>query len=305
MSRRILLGAVLAAGTALLAAGCGSSGGSRTDLAFVSSRDGAYAIYGMNAEGSHQQRLTRAQGDPSTPKGLFFQVNPAWSPDGRRIAFASKRDGTFHIFAMNAEGTGTRRLTNTKDDDDNPTWSPDGKLIAFEREAPGDIYVMNADGSGAHRLVKDDATEEDPAWSPDGRWIAYVRRIPGTPVKEIWLVRPDGSTAHRLLRLGTSSVAPAWSPDAKRIAFSSDGGQTSGLYAVYTVGLDGKQPRRLTTEISTGAFDPAWSPDGEEVAYSSDGSIFTVTLVGSQKALTEDENNTSPAWRPVRPTSGY
>ena len=110
-------------------AGCGGSSEAKgpPDLLFVSTRDGDYAIFGADAQGGHIRRLTKEKGDPSTATGLFFQIEPAWSPDGAQIAFASKRDGATHIFVMQADGTGTRRLTNAAKDDDHPSWSPDGK----------------------------------------------------------------------------------------------------------------------------------------------------------------------------------
>ena len=73
-------------------AGCGGGDEeARPDLAFVSTRDGDYSIYEMNADGGAQGRLTDAETDASTPEGLFFQVEPAWSPDGTKIAFSSRR----------------------------------------------------------------------------------------------------------------------------------------------------------------------------------------------------------------------
>ena len=93
--------------------GCGGSGSSGDDIAFVSSRDGDYAIYLMEADGSGQERLTDERGDTSTAEGVQFQTDPAWSPDGTRIAFASAREGSFDIYVMNADGTGTTRLTSS------------------------------------------------------------------------------------------------------------------------------------------------------------------------------------------------
>ncbi len=99
----------------------------------------------MNADGEGQSRLTASDSDPSDPAGLFFQVEPSWSPDGSRIAFASQRSGNFDIYVMNADGTDTRKVTSTKQNDSHPTWSSSGQTLAFARD--GDVYTMSEDGS--------------------------------------------------------------------------------------------------------------------------------------------------------------
>jgi TolB protein len=76
----------------------------------------------MNADGSDQARLT---------DNLLGNYFPSWSPDGKRIAFTSERDGNSEIYIMNADGSGQIRLTNNKASDGMPTWSPDGKRIVF------------------------------------------------------------------------------------------------------------------------------------------------------------------------------
>jgi Tol biopolymer transport system component len=98
-------------------------------------------IYVINADGSGQRRLTRNRAKDIAPVG---------SPDGRRIAFASDRDGNFELYVMAANGSRPRRLTWNAGVDADPTWSPDGRRIAFEskRGESSEIYVMNADGGG-------------------------------------------------------------------------------------------------------------------------------------------------------------
>ena len=289
----------LAALGALVMAGCGSSKPRRPDIVFVSSRDGAYQLYGMSADGGGQRRLTHQEGNPSTPQGLLFQVQPAWSPDGRLIAFSSKRDGPSHLFVMNADGTGTRRLTDTAADDLHPSWSPGGTELVFQRGSPGRLFVVRSDGTGARRVGRDPAEQSDPAWSPAGSWIAYSRKIPGTMVREIWLVRPDGSGRHELTHLGAVSAQPAWSPDGRRIAFSTDERQ-QGTFELDVVGVDGKGLRPLTLS-GAGSFDPSWAPDVKTIAFWSNGSIFTVDLEGRQEQLTNGKgNDSSPVWRPAR-----
>jgi Tol biopolymer transport system component len=117
----------------------------------------------MKADGSAVKRLTKEPGD---------DVEPAWSPDGTRIAFRSDRDGDSDIYVMNADGTGVARLTNDPDTDLGPAWSPDGVKIAFVSNRYGNIlvesnlviYVMDADGTGVEQLTSYPALE--PAWAP-------------------------------------------------------------------------------------------------------------------------------------------
>jgi TolB protein len=265
----------------------------------VSSQDGDYAIYGMSADGSDQGRLTEERGDVSTLEGVQFQTDPAWSPDGSRIAFASAREGSFDIFVMNSDGTETTRLTSSKENDQHPTWSPDGSRIAFSRFSDVDhLYVMNADGTGARRLTDDDLTAEaEPSWSPDGRWIAYSHRASGSDSREIWVVRPDGSGRRGVTKLDAKSFTPTWDPDSKRLAFASN--HDASLYGIFTVGVDGTDVQQVVSS-TTDAYEPAWSPDGAEIAFSRDGAIVVATLAGIERQLTDPEDNdSSPAWNPT------
>jgi Tol biopolymer transport system component len=297
--------AVAACVTTLLAACAGSSDGS-ADLLLVSTRDGDYAIYTMSADGGSEKRLTDDAGDPSTPRGLFFQVEPAWSPDGRRIAFTSNREGSFDLYAMDAEGTATARLTATPADDRDPSWSPDGRRIVFSRGTPGDLYVIDADGSSVRRLAATPAHDAQPAWSPDGRWIVFTRKAPGTSIRELWLVRADGSGARQLTSLEAVTDAPAWSPDGTRIAFATNVHNVQ--FDIYIIGVEGTGRRRVTVTAED-TFEPAWATDGATIAYSEGGAIYSKRMTDDQyaegKRLTDAaSNDSSPVWRPTAPAAG-
>ena len=214
---------LIALALALVAvAGCGSSKAKTPPaLVFVSSRDGDYAIFGADARGGQIRRLVKEKGDPSKSTGLFFQIEPAWSPDGLQIAFASSRDGPSHIFVMQADGSKTRNLTADQQEDSRPAWSPDGATIVFARE--GALFSVPAGGGKARRVGRGLGNAADPAWSPDGK-IVYDYRRPGFSSRELWVLNADGSGIHRLTNLNHVSALPAWSPDGKRIAFISDRG---------------------------------------------------------------------------------
>jgi Tol biopolymer transport system component len=281
---------------AAVAACGGSAPKAPPDVLFVSTKDGDYAIFGADAKGKHVRRLTKEKGDPSTPQGLFFQTEPAWAPDATRIAFSSRRDGETHIYVMRADGTGAHRLTNTARADDHPSWSPDGKRILFARE--GALFVVRPSGGAAHRVGRGFGNAAGPAWSPDGTLIAYDYRNPGTPIRELYVMRADGSGNRQLTKLQHVSGLPAWSPDGKRIAFQSNA--RLGHFEIYTIGADGKGLRQVSRSTTSDAFEPAWSPDGR-LSFSRDGAIW-VDDNGTQSQLTSGENNdSSPAWRPVSP----
>jgi Tol biopolymer transport system component len=293
----------LGAGIALLVGACGGSDAPEGPPAIllVSTRDGDYAVYGMDADGGGERRLTEEAGDPATPEGLFFQTEPAWSPDGTRIAFTSKREGNVDIYVMDASGDGTTRLTSTNEDESSPSWSPDGRRIVFSRGQSGDLFVIRADGSSVEPLLTDASDDRQPEWAPDGSWIAFTRREPGAPARELWLLRPDGSAAKQLTSLDSVIDGPTWSPDSRRIAFATD--NQARQFDIYTIAADGSGSRRFTASDEE-SFEPAWSPDGSTIVWSEGGSIlskqFTIEGAGENEELTEpDGNDSSPAWRPT------
>ena len=116
----------------------------------------------------------------STPTPLDVQT-PAWSPDGRKLAFVSRRDGNSEIYVINADGSGQENLTQHPARDSHPSWSRDGRKLAFvsRRDGNSEIYVMNADGSGLRNVTRAPSNDLRPAWSPDGGAIAFVKMIQG------------------------------------------------------------------------------------------------------------------------------
>lgn len=230
-------------------------------LAFVSERDGNSEIYVMNVDGTGLLRLTEDAG---------YDLDPAWSPDGKRIAFTSNRAGNSDIYVMDADGSNVVRrsqpgLSNA------PAWSPDSSKIAFVSDWRAydfvyDVYVMNADGSNIRPLIEgpfawpDNRFYFQPSWSPDGQKIAVVVCVYAWencyPSSSIAITNADGTGLTTLVEAG-GYARPTWSPDGSTIAFGSRtcSGCVSSLR--YTR-VDGS----ASGLISSNGHSPAWRPHG-------------------------------------------
>src|SRR5262249_43348758 len=154
-----------------------------------------------------------------------WDSGPAWSPDGRSIAFTRRFCGFFNgvntatseIHVINVDGSEQRLLTRHQARDSDPpelAWSPLGNEIAFVSRNDGDleIYLVNVDGSEQRKLTQHTVRDRNPVWSPDGRRIAYESN------GQLWVMNPDGSRQRRLTHNAGHNFNPAWSPDGRRIA---------------------------------------------------------------------------------------
>ena len=233
--------------------------------------------------------------------------SPAWSPDGRHIAFSSRRDDNWDIYLMEADGTNLRRLTNSEFNE-SPAWSPDGRRIAFSsfRDGNWDIYVMEGAGetnpgrlsNRPRRLTNHSGSDRTAAWSPDGRHIAFTSGRHGR--EEIYVMEADGTNQRRLTDLSGYTIQPAWSPDGRHIAFSSFG--SSGNYWIGVVETDGTNFRRLTDGEEGSDTCPAWSPDGHYIAFSSRRDsrrrIYVMEADGTNLRRLTNDDAWDPAWSP-------
>jgi TolB protein len=198
-------------------------------------------------------------------------AEPAWSPDGRQIAFTGGYDGeprersSMSLYVAAAHGRGARKLAScglcAKQWGGQLGWSPDGKWIAFSRDTglsgQESLWIVAAAGGKPRRLTDcHTCTDVIPVWSPDGKLLVFQRN--GPLGDSLYTVHPDGSGLTRI----ASGSEPKWSPDGRKIAFdlSPD--------SIGVANADGSHVHVLLSGgPGSGPGDPSWSPDGRKLVF--------------------------------------
>jgi Tol biopolymer transport system component/serine/threonine protein kinase/Tfp pilus assembly protein PilF len=254
------------------------------------------------ASGDYPRRLTQNPGDDQ-----FAKV----SPDGKKIAFSSNRDGKPEIYLMNANGSGNpQRLTFNTVEDKAPSWSPDGRKIAFDNVRvtgiESDLYVMDADGSNQINITNTQGYDTRAAWSPDGTRIAFASNRGGAQAAfDIYVMNADGTNVTRLTNDPEFEVDPSWSADGTRIAFTRVTKQ--GSFEIFAMNVDGSNAINLTNNPASDAA-PVWSPDGKLIAFSSSRAtnnrmaedIYVMNTDGGnpRRITTNSANEMEMSWMP-------
>ena len=222
-----------------------SRDGRRIAISAIAAGDHDPEIFVVAADGTGLRRLTNNH---------LSDRQPTWSPDGRRLAFASARTGLFQIYAMRADGSRQRRLSHQAEDCETPAWSPSGRWIVFSCQLGyWKLVRMRPDGSGERRLLPGyPLTETSPTWSPDGS-IVFSRGAQSARGRGVFSVRADGTGLRRLRANGGD---PAVSPDGRLIAFTwmPDGANQE----LFVMRRDGSAAQQITATNGVTEWVPDW-----------------------------------------------
>jgi Tol biopolymer transport system component len=197
---------------------------------------------------------------------------PAWSPDGRRIAFHSNRYGNDDLFVMSATGRDVVRLTDYIGTDIQPSWSPDGCCVVYQsfRETDYELIRLNITTNESVALTDDSATQNHPAYSPDGTRIVFSSNQDNSSDNfRLFTMNPDGGDVQRLARLdgGQDALHPSYSPDGRYVIFDNAASGVGRFF--YIVPTDGSvEPQRLIESNGRREYYfPVWLADGRSVGY--------------------------------------
>jgi TolB protein len=301
---RLPLALALTAGLILAQAGAAhaTSAGRDGRIAFWDGNTGQ--IYAVNPDGTGLAQLTHVtQGQ--------MAADPAWSPDGRHIAFDSNMSGPVRLWIMDANGGHARMVAGDRPNvaDSLPAYTPDGRRLVFSRCIMGDhcaIYSIRVNGTHLRALTPLRAHADLLASvSPDGRQIAFTRFGANGIIAQVYVMRADGSGAHAVTPPALEGLAPHWSPDGKLLTFTSNSDRPGGN--IYVMHPDGTGIRRLThTPFPHNSFLSAYAPEGDRIVFASDrrhanfccNDLFVMRSNGTRETLVHTglTGVLSPAW---------
>ena len=268
----------------------GEKGVFSTRIAYVVKRGNRYELQIADADGAGAETAL-ASFEPI--------ISPAWSPDGRRLAYVSFENKKPVVYVHSLlEGRRTV-AANFKGSNSAPAWSPDGRQLAvsLSREGGSQLFLLNPDGSGVRRLTSSAAIDTEPRFSPDGKSIYFTSDRGGSP--QIYRMPAGGGEPQRVTFEGSYNVSPRLSPDGKTLAYIT---RNAGKFQVALLDLANKQVQIITD--SDRDESPSFAPNGRMILFATviggRGVLSAVSSDGRVKQrLTVNAGDVrEPAWGP-------
>jgi TolB protein len=272
----------------------GIKGYFNTQIAYITSsgmtpRDRLFQLIVADADGENPVIVANSR-DPL--------MSPAWSPDGRRLAYVGYERGNSAIYVHDLQSGQARRIIGEKGINGAPAWSPDGSQLAITLSygTNPDIYIISAQGGAPRRITDSSAIDTEPAWSPDGSQIAFTSDRGGQP--QIYVVAAGGGAAQRVSFEGKQNLRARYSPDGRSILL------VNLDESRYRIGLLDLKSHQLRI-VSDGPLDesPSFAPNGALIIYSTTSNqgveLATVTVDGRvRQRLKQVGDVREPAWSP-------
>jgi len=269
----------------------GDKGVSATRIAYVTRAGNRFTLRIADADGEGGQ-VALASPEPI--------ISPAWSPDGRELAYVSFESQKAAVWVQDVASGKRRLVANFRGSNSAPAWSPDGKQLAvtLSRDGGSQIYLMDASGQGVRRLTSSSSIDTEPVFAPDGKSLYFVSDRSGGP--QIYRMPIAGGPAERVTFTGSYNISPTISPDGRNLAYIARQG---GAYRLVVQDLTGNAPPRNLTETQHDER-PSFSPNGRLIVYATQAQgrdvLMTTTLDGRFKtSLAVPQTDVrEPVWGP-------
>jgi TolB protein len=269
----------------------GEKGVFSTRIAYVTRGGGRYTLRVADADGEGGQVAL------NSPEPI---ISPAWSPDGRELAYVSFESQKAVVYTQEVASGRRRAIANFRGSNSAPAWSPDGQTLALtlSREGGSQLYAMNRSGEGVRRLTNTSAIDTEPAFSPDGRTLYFVSDRGGSP--QIYRMPAAGGAAERVTFAGSYNISPAISADGRTLAYVARQGNAFKLQTLDLAA--GASPVTLTD--TSDDESPSFAPNGRLLIYATRAGgrdvLMTTTLDGKIKArlVSTTADVREPVWGP-------
>ena len=266
----------------------GAKGVFASKIAFISTGSGNKEIYSSEFDGYNPQQLTRNHS---------ITLFPAWSSDGRYLAYTSYKQGKPDLFIKNLAEMQEISITQ-KGLNITPAWVPGKFELAATLSFSGDqeIYLLTGSGKIIKRLTKMQGSDISPSWSPDGKKLAFVSNRSGSP--QVYIQDMVSGKVRRLTFESNYNTQPSWSPRGDKIAYASF---ENGHHNIAVIDVEGRESVQLTYDSGDNEA-PSWSPDGSLIVFSSTregpSRIYVMTASGTdqRRLLVLNGEQTNPKW---------